>query len=87
MAYPCEGIWTYNGPGALNGGIYAVYSGGYKVWLTNMEAVYAKQALCAINGIDGTVKGQDDYGMFEAFGPVLGPIPSDGTNAYGLPPR
>ena len=87
MAYACEGIWTYNGPDAINGAYYAVYSGGYKIWITDTATYEAKKALLAINGVDGTLRGQPDPAMFKAFGPIAGPVPADGTDAYGLPPR
>ena len=88
MAYPCEGIWTYTGADAINGALYAVYSGGYKIWITDSDSLAAKQALLALNGVKNTdIQGQPDYAMFKAFGPVIGGVPGDGTDSYGLPPR
>ena len=87
MAYPCEGIWTYTGADAINGALYAVYSGGYKVWITDNDSLAAKQALLTLHAVPSGVQGQSDRAMFAAFGPVVGPVPNDGTDAYGLPSR
>lgn len=79
MGYPLEGFWRMHNDDAE----YAVYSGGYKVWLADGNVAAAKQNLARLNGVDPTVQVQSDVAMFRAFGPVLGPIPpgrdSDGV--------
>lgn len=85
MAYACEGIWVL---GDANGTPYgmtvAVYSGGYKTWIPNDKTLAAKQNLCALNGVDGTTRVQQDCEMWNAFGPLVGPVPN-GYDAFGVP--
>lgn len=69
-------FWSYNGT------IWAVYTGGYKVWMSSPDVLAAQQALCRISGLDDEVHEQTDRSMWIAFGPALGPKP-DGTDAYG----
>ena len=71
MGYPLEGFWRMHNDDA----VYAVYAGGYKVWLADGNIAAAKQNLARLNGVDPTVQVQSDVAMFRAFGPVLGAIP------------
>jgi hypothetical protein len=61
-----------------------VYSGGYKTWIPDNDALVAKQALCTINGVMSDVQVTSDAAMFRAFGPIFGPRPG-GFDEYGLP--
>jgi hypothetical protein len=79
MPHPFDGIWQMSGASAQ----YAVYKGGYKVWIPDSATLEAKRALCAINGLPQGTNIEKNPAMFKAFGPVLGVIPS-GYDEYGL---
>jgi hypothetical protein len=65
---------------------YLLHSGGYKTWLPSSAAVDAALALARLEGRTLQVQhfSKDARGMFEAFGPILGPGPGD-CDAYGWP--
>lgn len=74
-----SGLWQMNGYAQ----VYALYTGGYKIWLETPAMLARTQDLLAINGINNTINVQTDPDMFQAFGPIVGPIPP-GCNAWGL---
>lgn len=76
----CNGLWQLKGRTE----IFATYPGGYKVWMSSPKVLDAKKGLMTLDGVDTTIKVQDDPNMFAAFGPVIGPIPK-GLNEFGVP--
>jgi hypothetical protein len=73
------GYWQFRGKPQ----VYALYSNGTKLWLENPATLAAHQALTTLSGGNTNIAVQDDAAMFQAFGPIVGPVPP-GVNAWGL---
>jgi len=74
-----DGIWQLTSAPAL----FAIYTGGYKVWIKDSATLKGYRSLAAINGHDPTTHNTTDVALFRALGPIVGPIPS-GYDEYGL---
>lgn len=65
--------------------VYQIYALGYKVWVPSIHTQSFVEQLGLLNGKDWSeVSEASDQIIFQAFGPVLGPIP-DGHDAWGWP--
>jgi len=62
-------------------GVYATYTGGYKVWVPDPET---RDVFKFLSGRDVEVVPANAAALWKAMGPVLGPVP-DGADAWGLP--
>lgn len=75
-----DGLWKRDNHDA----IFAIYKNGTKLWVTDDGMLNGMVALQTLNGFPdaGTVRVQNDGGMFAAFGLVIGPRPP-GTDEWG----
>ena len=74
------GFWMLRGD--PQGAVYSVYTGGYKIWMPNQETLKAAQALATLGGKKTDINVMDSRDMFVAFGPIIGPAPSN-TDQWG----